>query len=258
MDGLAEHAEELDRLLGGDADEVEHRVVDVAAEDVAGLVLGGRHPLERCVGEDLPHELRLRDLEEEAVLDAGSISKAWPRPICSSFRPARLANASLMNCEASDRVGLLHGVGGGEVVVLAGVDDDAGARDDPAREVLIDEGAPHVDVAEEDAVHGVVEQHVEPLDRRHPGDLGHAQAGRVVGLPDVAAELALASSRARAHDSEVLLGREGAAVALGGRAVGHVVEQRLRGRADDRDDVGAGVRGGLAWRRRRRCCRWRR
>ena len=44
-----------------------------------------------------------------------------------------------------------------------------------------------------------------------------------------------------AHDAEVLLRRVGAAVALGGRAVGDVVEQRLRGRADHRDDVGAGL-----------------
>jgi hypothetical protein len=35
--------------------------------------------------------------------------------------------------------------------------------DDPPREVLIDEGALHVDVAEEDAVHRVVEEHVEAL-----------------------------------------------------------------------------------------------
>jgi hypothetical protein len=60
-------------------------------------------------------------------------------------------------------------------------------RDDPAREVLIDERALHVDVAEQDAVHGVVEQHVELLDGGHPGDLAHAEARRVVGLREVAA-----------------------------------------------------------------------
>ena len=32
---------------------------------------------------------------------AGSISNAWPRPICSSRIPAVLAKASLMNWEAS-------------------------------------------------------------------------------------------------------------------------------------------------------------
>ena len=44
---------------------------------------------------------------------------------------------------------------------------------------------------------------------------------------------------------EVLLRRERAAVALGRRAVRDVVEERLRRRADDGDDVGAGVRRGL-------------
>ena len=32
---------------------------------------------------------------------SGSISKAWPRPCCSSGRPARRAKASLRNWEAS-------------------------------------------------------------------------------------------------------------------------------------------------------------
>jgi hypothetical protein len=39
---------------------------------------------------------------------------------------------------------------------------------------------------------------------------------------------------------EQKLRRERAAVALGRRAVGHVVEQALRGRSDHRDDVPAG------------------
>ena len=51
------------------------------------------------------------------------------------------------------RVRRLDGVGGGEVVVLAGVDDDAGAGVDLAGEALVDERADRVDVAEEDPVH---------------------------------------------------------------------------------------------------------
>ena len=50
----------------------------------------------------------------------------------------------------------------------------AGARDDATREVLIAQRPPRVDVAEEDAVHGVVEQHVEPLDGGHPRNFAHA------------------------------------------------------------------------------------
>ena len=45
------------------------------------------------------------------------------------------------------------GIGGRQVVVLAGVDDDAGEGVDHPGEVLVDERALHVDVAEEDAVH---------------------------------------------------------------------------------------------------------
>src|SRR5690606_33271183 len=82
-----------------------------------------------------------------------------------------------------DRVRRLDRVGGGEVVVLTGVDDDAGARVDLPGEALVDEGAHRVDVAEEDAVHRVVEHHVEAFETGEGGDLGHAQAGGVVGQP---------------------------------------------------------------------------
>src|SRR5262249_23886309 len=69
VDRLAEHSEELDRLVRRDADQVEHRVVYVALEDISRLELRRRHPLDRVALEDLAHELSLRDLEEEAVLD---------------------------------------------------------------------------------------------------------------------------------------------------------------------------------------------
>ena len=72
----------------------------------------------------------------------------------------------------------------------------------------------------------------------------HAQAGRVVRELHVAAEAARLVVERLAHDAEVLLGGEGAAVALGGGAVRDVVEERLRGGADHRDDVGAGLRRG--------------
>ncbi len=47
VQGLGEHAEQHDLLAGEDAGEVEHAVDDVALEDVARHVLGGRHVLER-------------------------------------------------------------------------------------------------------------------------------------------------------------------------------------------------------------------
>ena len=139
----------------------------------------------------------------------------------------------------------VEGVGGREVVVLAGVDDDAGARVEHAGQVLVDERALHVDVAEDDAVHGVVEHHVQALERAHGGDLRHAEAAGVVAQPDIAAQLLAHLVEAGAHEAEVLLRGVGAAEALGGQAVRHVVEQALRRGADDGDHVGAGAGGRL-------------
>ena len=133
----------------------------------------------------------------------------------------------------------LDGVGRGQVVVLAGVDDDPRAGVDLAAEALVDEGAHRVDVAEEDPVHRVVEHHVEPLEPGQRRDLRHAQAAGVVGQPHVAAQLAARVVERGAHQPEVLLGRVGAGEALAGGALRHVVEQRLAGGADHRDHVGA-------------------
>ena len=102
---------------------------------------------------------------------------------------------------------LFDRIRGREIVVLARIDDDAAAGVEHPREVLVDERTLHVDVAEQDTVHRVVEQHVEPLEGRHRRDLGHAQAARIIGE----------------H-----------------HAVRHEVEQRLTGRADDRNDLRAG------------------
>ena len=142
----------------------------------------------------------------------------------------------------------LDRVGGGEVVVLAGVDDDAGAGVHLAAEALVDEGADRVDVAEEDPVHRVVQHHVEPLEAGQGGDLRHAQSAGVVGQPHVAAELLRRLVEGRPHQPEVLLGGVGAGEALAGRALGHEVEEALPGRADDRDDVGALAGRGLGLR----------
>ncbi len=102
-----------------------------------------------------------------------------------------------------------------------------------------------IDVAEDDAVERVVQHHVEALERAHRRDLGHAEARAVVHQAHVPADLGLDGVERRAHQAEVLLGGERAAEARRRRAVGHVVEQRLRRRADDRDALGAGARGRL-------------
>ena len=70
---------------------------------------------------------------------------------------------------------------------------------------------------------------------------GMQRPGGVVGELEVAPEPARLVVERLAHDAEVLLGGVGAAVPLGGGAVRDVVEERLGGGADHRDDVGAGL-----------------
>ena len=186
-DGLGHHADQQDALAGERADEVEEPVEQVALEDVAGHVPGRRHPLQRRVGEQLAGEHRVGELEAERVGHVGVDLERVAEAELPVLEAGLLGEVLVEELARRDRVRRLDGVGGGEVVVLAGVDDDAGAGVDLAAEALVDEGADRVDVAEEDPVHRVVEHHVEPLEPGQGGDLGHAEPGGVVGEPDVAA-----------------------------------------------------------------------
>ncbi len=247
-DRLGHHADEQDALTGQRPDEVEEPVEQEALEDVAGHVAGGRHPLEGGVGEQLAREHRVGELEAERVGHVGVDLERVAEAELPVLEAGLLGEVLVEELADRDRVGGLDGVGGGEVVVLAGVDDDAGAGVDLAAEALVDERADRVDVAEEDPVHRVVEHHVEPLEAGQGGDLGHAEAGGVVGEPDVAAQLLRRLVEGRPHQAEVLLGGVGAGEPLTGGAFGHEVEQRLPGRPDHRDDVGALAGCGLGLR----------
>ena len=229
-------------------DEVEEAVEQVAAEDVAGHVLRRRHPLQRRVREELAGEQRVRELEPEAVGELGVDLEGVPEAELPVLEPGLLGEVLVEQLAHGDGVRGLDGIRGREVVVLAGVDDDPGAGVHLAAEALVDEGADRVDVAEEDAVHRVVEHHVEPLEAGEGRDLGHAQAARVVREPHVAPELLARLVEGRPHEAEVLLRGVGAGVPLAGRALGHEVEQALPGGADDGDDVGALARGVLGLR----------
>ena len=178
-------------------DEVEEAVEQEALEDVAGHVAGRRHPLERRVGEQLAGQHRVGELEAERVGDVGVDLEGVSEAELPVLEAGLLGEVLVEELADGDRVRGLDGVGGGEVVVLAGVDDDAGAGVDLAAEALVDEGADRVDVAEEDPVHRVVQHHVEALEPGQGGDLGHAEAGRVVGEPDVAARAPSTSRRGR-------------------------------------------------------------
>ena len=87
-------------------------------------LVGGIH-LMGWRGEDLPDELRLRELEEEAVLDPGIDLVRVAEPHLLVLHAGALRERLVDELAGEHGVRLLDRVGGGEVVVLAGVDDDA-------------------------------------------------------------------------------------------------------------------------------------
>jgi len=98
-------------------------------------------------GKHLAYEKGMGELEPEGVRHGGLISKAWPRPSCPVGEASLVCEALVEKLADQHRVRGVDGVRGGEVVVLAGVDDDPGSGVHLPAEALVDEGAHGVDVA---------------------------------------------------------------------------------------------------------------
>ena len=98
---------------------------------------------------NLARQLSLRDLIEKTVfavrVDLVGVAKADLGIRQSGSMRELLVDK--LRCEHGRR--LIHGIGCGQVVIFARIDDDAGIRVEHAAEVLIDEGSLHVDVAKE-------------------------------------------------------------------------------------------------------------
>lgn len=60
---------------------------------------------------------------------------------------------------------LLYGVRSRQVVVLSSVYRDVRVRTDQSGDVLIGESPEHVDVSEQDSIHGIVQKYVEAFER---------------------------------------------------------------------------------------------
>jgi len=105
--------------------------------------------------------------------------------------------------------------------------------------MLVREGPEHVDIAEYDAVQGVVEHHVQPLEGTHGSNFRHTEARAVIDKPHVAPQFLSYLVEGFAHDAEILLRGVSAAEALGGGTVGNIIQQALGRGADDGDNLGS-------------------
>lgn len=156
-----------------------------------------------------------------------------------------LGKGLVQELRGQHRMGGGNSIVGGQIVILTGVDDNAGVAVDNTGEVLVYDGALHVDVAEQDAVERIVQHNIQALQSAHSGNLRHTQAGAIVAQADVAVLLLAHLVQSGAHQAEVLLSGVGAAEALGGSAIRHIVQQRLAGGTDHSDDVGTLLGAGL-------------
>ena len=145
-------------------------------------------------------------------------------------------------------MGRRDSVVGGQIVILTGVDNHAGIAVDHAGEILVNDGTLHIDVAEQNAVQRIVQHHIQTLQSAHSGNLRHAQAGAIVAQADVAMLFLAHYVQSGTHQAEVLLRSVGAAEALRGCTVRHIVQQGLAGGADHGNDISALLCGRLSLR----------
>ena len=131
----------------------------------------------------------------------------------------------------------IKGIVRGQVVIFPGVEDDAAVTDDDSGEELVDECPLHVDISEEDAIEGIVEQHVQSFHGTHGSDLRHAHAGGVVAKSHILAVLFPHPIQRFTHDPEVFLSSIGSAKAFCSGTVGHIVQKALGCGADNGNDI---------------------
>lgn len=74
-----------------------------------------------------------------------------------------LGKGLVQELRGQHRMGGGNSVVGGQIVILTGVDDNAGVAVDNTGEVLVYDGALHVDVAEQDAVERIVQHNIQAL-----------------------------------------------------------------------------------------------
>ena len=228
------------------ANDVEQSVLNVATENVTRHELGGRHVFQRSLREDFTQHLRLCQLIEETVLQHGVHLKGVAQALLLLGQTGQQSQLLVDEVGCQHRVCLLVGIGSGEIVVLASVDDNTCEAIDNAAEILVNQRALHVDVAEKNAVEGIVQHHIQALQGAHGGNLGHTQTGAIVTQADVAAYLLAHLVKRLAHDAEILLSGESAAEALGRSAIRHIVQQTLTRGADNGDDVSTLTGTGLS------------
>ena len=238
VDSLCGHTKQLNALVCPDANHVEQSILNMAAEDVAGHELCGRHILQRCLREDFAKHLSLRQFQQEAVFQRRVHFKGVTQTHLLFGETCQKSKLFVDEVGGKHCVSLLYSVGGGEVVVLAGVDDNACIAVYYAAHELVNKRALHIDVAEQDTVESIVEHHVKTLKGTHSGYFGHTETRAIVAKADVAANLFANLVKSFAHDAEVFLRGESAAEALCGGAVRHIVKQALTRCADNGDDVG--------------------
>src|SRR5207249_3589747 len=99
-----------------------------------------------------------------------------------------------------------EGIGGRQVVILAGIDDDASGSINASRKKLINKGAFEIDIAKNDAIEGVVEHHIKPLESTHRSNFWHTEARAVVRQADIASNLPTRLIKRIAHQLKIGLG----------------------------------------------------
>ena len=142
-----------------------------------------------------------------------------------------------------DELGSSYSVSGfdsiicGEVVILAGVEDDSAVSDDYTGHELVYQSSLHIDVSEKNSVNSVVQHYVKSFKSSHCSDLRHAHSGGIVAESDISANLFANFVKSFSHDPEVFLCSVGSTETFCGGSVRNVVKKGLSGGSDNSDDV---------------------
>ncbi|OQB23784.1 MAG: hypothetical protein BWY11_01618 [Firmicutes bacterium ADurb.Bin182] len=206
---------------------VEQSILDMAPEYVARHKLGRRHVFKGRFREYLPRHLGLRKLHQKAVLYVRGYLKRVAKAHLFLGKACFESELLVQKLGRKDGMSFFHRIRRGQVIILARVDYHACKCVYHPRKILVDNSPLHVDIPKQYPVKRVVQHNVQPLERAHGGDLGHAQTGAIIAEPYIPLLLFSGFVQGSPHQPEILLRRIGSAKPLRRRAERHVIKQAL-------------------------------
>src|SRR5215470_14495275 len=124
----------------------------MATENIAGHMPGRGHVLDGVARKEIADQLRRGDFMQEMIGRIGVNLESMTKAHLLRRDASDLRKAFVDELRGDNGMFALQRVGSGQIIIFAGIDDDASRGVNAPGEEMINEGALHINIAENNAV----------------------------------------------------------------------------------------------------------